>query len=430
MRPLVIRLVRSPVKWLAPLLAWWLFWIDSELRRSGFPLWSEVAPSFLYSVLVLGPIAAAFAGLRAWAERRPSLSELTGTAVRDPAVRQAVAAAGDVLWVSAAQVIVAAVTLTRVALAASWGGPDWGMLLASFVALWACAALGWGAGWLVPTRVTGPLVGLALYFVMGVALSFDFEVFRRFLVLLPSGAPQGLNPPEMVAGWVGWLQVVWFGSIMLLGLGAAVALARRRFPAGWLGIGTVAAVVSAVILLQAPDRQVDPNAPLVCDQGTVEVCVHPAYESQLPELAEVIRATVAPLVEAEVIPARVVQDEYLEDESSDESAVGFSPHPDLEFVAENVALSALGDGYCFVDETGGTAYLAWDFTARWLVIQAGLEPPAQSFPAPENPPLFFDEAQEDAFERFETLGSDGRVTWLRDHYEALVACRVGIEEIG
>jgi hypothetical protein len=67
---------------------------------------------------------------------------------------------------------------------------------------------------------------------------------------------------------------------------------------------------------------------------------------------------------------------------------------------------------------------------RWLVIQAGLEPPVHVSPPPSNPPLFYNEQQLAAFERFEALGFEGEVTWLANHYEALVACRVGIEEVG
>lgn len=433
MRPLAIRVIRSPVKWLFPVLVAWLFWMDNELRRSGFPLWSEVAPSFLYSVLVMGPIAAAFAGLRAWAERRPSLSELTDTAVRDPAARQVVAAAGDVLWVSAAQVLVAAVTITRVAPEASWGGPDWGMLLAGFVALPASAAFGWSAGWLIPSRVTGPLAGLFLYLLMGAPLSFDmFEGFRRVLMLLPSGAPEGLPPTETVGAWVGWLQVVWFGSVAVLGFGVAVAAARRRFPMGLLAVSGVA-VLAAGVLLQAPGRHVNSDAPRVCDQGGIEVCVHPAYEGQLPEMAKVIRATITPLVEAKVVPNRVVEDNFLDGEDSDRSAIGFFPHPDPAIVAEDVAQAALGDAYCsdFSNSEGDeSTWLAWEFVTRWLVIQAGLEPPVHVSPAPGNPPLFFDEQQEAAYKRFEALGAEGQVAWLRRNYQGLVGCEVGIGEIG
>lgn len=434
MRPFAIRVIRSPVKWLFPFLVAWLFWMDSELRRSGFPLWSEVAPSFLYSVLILGPVAASFAGLRAWAERRPSLSELTITAVRGPFVRQSVAAAGDVFWVSAAQVVVVGVTLTRVALGSSWGIPDWGMLLAAFVALLTSAAVGWSAGWLLPSRVTGPLAGLGLYLVMGAPLSFDnLEGVRRFLVLLPSGAPEGLRPTEAVAGWLGWLQVVWFASIAILALGVAVAAARRRIPVWWLGIGAATAVLSAVLLLQAPGRQVDPAAPLICAEGAVEVCMHPAYESHLAETAEVVRATLAPLIEAGVIPARVVQDDYLDPDSTSRSAIGFLPHPDLAVVAGDVAQSALGDAYCsdFAGSEGDeSTWLAWEFVGRWLVIQAGLEPPVDFSPVPENPPLFFNEQQVAAFERFDSLTPDSRVRWLGNNYQRLIRCEVGIEEIG
>lgn len=429
MRPLVIRAVRSPVKWVFPLLAAWLFWIDSVLRRSGFPLWSEVAPSFLYSVLVLGPIAAAFTGLRAWTERRPSLSELTTTAFRDPAARQAVSLVGDIFWISAAQILVIGVTLATVAVGASWGEPDWGMLLASICALWACAGLGWGAGWLVPTRVTGPLTGLALYFVMGVALSIDLDFFRSILPLLPSGAPEALRPTETVSDWVGWLQVVWFSAVAVLGFGIAVTVSRRRLPVGLFGVG-MAAILTAVVLLMSPGRHVDPEAPLVCDQGAIDVCTHPAYEDHLPDLANVIRSTIAPLVEAEVVPSRVVSDDYLDGDNPNATAIGFSPHPDAAFVAEDVAQSALRDSHCTGGDLDYERFLAWDFVARWLMIQGGVDPPVHFSPAPDDPPLFFDEAQAAAFERFEALGPEGQIAWLRSNYQPLVSCQVDLEEVG
>lgn len=427
-RPLAIRAIHSPVKWLFPLLVAWLFWMDSELRRSGFPLWSEVAPSFLYSVLVFGPIAAAFAGLRAWTERRPSLTELTSTSVRHPATRQLVAAAGDVSWIFGAQILVAGVTVVRVGVGATWGAPDWGMLLAAFAALWASAAVGWTAGWLMPTRVTGPLAGLALYFV-GVAGSMDLDALGR-IALLPTGAPEALRPTENIGAAMGWLQLAWFGSIAVLAFGVAVAAARRRFPMSLLGVGGVA-VLAAVALLQTPGRHLDPEAPLVCDQGEIEVCAHPAYEGQLAEMADVIRATIKPLVDAGIVPSRVVEDDYLDGGDLDRSAIGFFfPYPVPAVVAEDVAQSALRDSYCISEGTSEETEMAWSFMVRWLVIQAGLEPPVHFSAAPEDPPLFFDEQQEAADRRFESLGPEGQVTWLRRNYERLVACELRIEEIG
>ena len=414
---------RSPAKWLfVPLVAFSLWVIES--LRSEFPLWSELAPGFLYGVLVVGSIAAGFAGLREWLERRASLSELTGTAPRAPVTLHSLSILADAGWVIAAYLFAMVVTVVRLSFDAAWGSPDVGGLAAALAAVVACAAVGWAVGWWMPSRLTGPLFGVGLYVSMGIAISIG-NGNAGIGPLVPSAAPIRLRPMETVGEWMGWLQMGWFMGLAGTLLGLTVLRPARRSGIGLATVGLIVAVGAAGLLLgQNHERRLDPAAPVTCLQADgIDVCTHPAYGEAIGPMAEAVAATIRPLVDAGVVPPRVMDRGY----GPAQSTPAFFPYPDDSVVAEEVANSLVRRHRCLDDAVEDDR--AVGFLARWLVVQAGYMPRQSIHPPPETPEPFHHDSQREAFDRFSRLDEAGQVAWLAENFDDVVACRVGIGDI-
>lgn len=421
---------RSPVKWALPFLAGFEWWIVNELRAPEFALWSQIGPAFLYSILIVGPVAAAFAGLRAWAERRPSLDDLMRTSARDPMARHWVACFGDVSWVAVAYLVTLGVVIAVVAPQASWGGPDVGMLIAGFVALWTCGLIGWMVGWLVPSRITGPIVGIALYVLMGLALSFDVA----WAALSPSGAPEALRPHEQIRPGVGWWQTVWFTGVALTAISIAAWLAHSRRSRWLLIVGGPLAVVAAIALAPGVGRSQIADPTLVCEAGEIEVCYHPAYESGMEAAGRAVMQTLLPLVDARLLPARAEMEFGSTDRGDDLESVPFPALGDPDEVSATLANWALSPGECDAD-TQEPAWRAQSAIRNWLVIRAGYNPGAGitisdgSGTRTARLEDVVDEETMRLIEEFSELTYDQQVRWLAEHFDDLLRCQTDLERL-
>jgi hypothetical protein len=328
----------------------------------------------------------------------------------------------DAGWVIAAYLFAMVVTVVRVGLDAVWGSPDVGGLVAALAAVVACAAAGWAAGWWMPSRLTGPLTGVGLYVAMGIVISIGNNN-AGIGPLVPSAASTWLRPMETVGEWLGWLQVGWFAGLAVSLIGLTVLRPARRSGVGLVTVGLIVAVGSAGVLLgQNHERRLDPAAPVTCLRADgIDVCTHPAYGEAIGPMAEAVAATVRPLVDAGVVPPRVMDRGY----RPSQSTPAFFPHPDGAVVAEEVANSLVRgcmDDAVEVDRAVG-------FLARWLVVQAGYMPRQSIHPAPETPEPFHHDSQREAFDRFSRLGTAGQVAWLAENFDDVVACRVEIGAI-
>lgn len=434
LRVLWTRMWRSPVKWALPFLAGFEWWVVNELRSPGFSLWSQVGPAFLYSILVIGPVAAGFAGLRAWAERRPSLDDLMVTSARDPVARQWVAAFGDVSWVAVAYLVTLGVVVSVVASQASWGAPDIGMLTAGFLAVWACGLIGWLVGWLLPSRITGPIVGIGLYVLMGLALSFDMT----WRTLSPSGAPEFLRPYEQIRPGVGWWQALWFAGIAVSVLAAAALVARSRRSPWLLSVGGLLAVVAAIALVPGEGRSLIDDPPQVCDPGEIEVCYHPAYESGMPDVKEAVIKTVSPLVEAGVLPPRAVMEPDSSTLVEDAEWISFSPLGGPDEVSRSVADWSLGTSHCSggfpIESSASPSWAQWTIQ-NWLVVQAGYNPGAVVMISDESGTRegtledIVDAETLVTIERFSDLPREEQVSWLAENFDALRHCQIDLDDL-
>ncbi|MEX1043865.1 MAG: hypothetical protein WD020_04450, partial [Acidimicrobiia bacterium] len=362
--------------------------------------------------------------LRAWLERRASLAELTGTAVRVPVTVHTVSLLADAGWVIGAYLVAMVVTVVRVGLEAAWGAPDVGGLVAALAAVIACAAVGWAAGWWLPSRLTGPLTGVGLYVAMGVVISIGNNN-AGIGPLVPSAAPTRLRPMETVGEWMGWLQFGWFAGLTVVLVGLTVLAVTRRSGMALVGFGVILAVGFAGVLLgRDHERRLDPTAPVTClEADGIEVCTHPAYGDAIGPMAEAVAATVRPLVDAGVVPRKVMDRGY----APPQATFAFFPHPDEAVVADGVARDLVHRGRCW--DVAVEVDRAADFLSRWLVVQAGYMPVQSIHPAPETPEAFHHDSQREAFDRFSRLDPGGQVAWLAENFDDVAGCRVEIGDI-
>jgi hypothetical protein len=229
---------------------------------------------------------------------------------------------------------------------------------------------------------------------------------------------------ETVGEWMGWLQIGWFTGLAAVLIGLTVLTATRRSGVVIVMCGLIVAIFSAGMLLgQDYGRRLDPTSPVTCVQvDGIDVCTHPAYGETVGPMAEAVAATVRPLVDARVVPPRVMDRGY----EPSQSTPAFFPHPYGAVVADGVARDLVRRG-CWDEAV--EVDRAVDFLARWLVVQAGFMPGQSFHPAPETPEPFHHDSQREAFDRFSLLGTAGQVTWLAGNFDDVVACRVEIGDI-
>lgn len=178
--------------------------------------------------------------------------------------------------------------LVSTALNAHAGGLDLVTFASSIAELWAFAAFGYLAGVLLPRVLAAFAASAAAFF--GVVYS-GLSPHPTALVF-SFGVVAGLHANPLVT----LFRVVFFLSAVLLLTSAAAQWLRRGTPRATIGLIAVMAlmllplpVVSVAADNSAPQLVRKDGARPVCDSaGSVQVCVHPARESMLPALTNVV----------------------------------------------------------------------------------------------------------------------------------------------
>lgn len=439
-----VRARRSPARWTLLLLVPAGLWVLLQLV-SPVPFWDELGGIAIYSTVILGPVAAAFAGLRAWSERRPAVRELRAGDVRERVVTAVPEVLGDALWPLVAYLVGVVVLVVRTASGASWGAPPLGRLAAGAAIVVAAAALGWAVGTLLPSPLTGPLVGLAIYVV-----SFAIYPYEPSLLtwLLPSGWLEH-NPWTPLPAWIGWTQGLWFLGVAVTVV-AVVALVRHRTAStvalAVAGTLTVAGASSALAVAGPVDLDID----RVCDRSAlVEVCLHPARVGD-GQIAAAVRDVLQPLTDAGVGPDRVVEARRTVDElyapfdpdavpshwdGGPQLEVGLGGHPDhavLSVVDAVLPTEWQDDTSC--SGTGGVHSPAAtrEVLRVWLHERVGVVMRGTiqyEDGRREEMPRFGEPAWEAAFVRFDALRAAERDAWLAANLDAVRACEVPLDEL-
>ncbi len=204
---------------------------------------------------------------------------------------------------------------------ATWGGPLLPPIAVGLFTLLAGAAIGFVAGIIVPSRFAPPLVAVGIFLALAVPTAAPYTrssetgllVPSTLLYLTPLAVTEEVAYPVFFRPWP---DIAGRQALMLFGIAAGalseLALLRRATPIAWAGLTAALATTGlGVASLMAVGFHQGAEIPYVptCVQhpGSVEVCLHPAYESALETTAEVVDRVMAPLIGVPGVPRRVEQ---------------------------------------------------------------------------------------------------------------------------
>ncbi len=306
-------------------------WLARDLIPVRVWLWPETSHAIRMTLIILGPLAAGVAAWMAGRDRRRKIGDLLATMPCPAPARNLATWSGTALWIAGAYVTAGAVLLGLTAWNATFGSPlpFLPIIAVGILAIITHTALGYLAGHYLPSRFVAPLIAALLYvgqaapaFSSSVGITYLSPVMGSVAADVFYGVRQDLSLP--MAAW-------------LLGLaGTALALVvlrgRRTWPV-WstLTVAVIVASVGAGTLLttqptESADRPVIPYQP-VCQDGTITVCVHPAYQRMLPETADIINRMAQPLAGLPGVPTRAEQrtsaDSEFEKPDWPEGTIGF-----------------------------------------------------------------------------------------------------------
>ena len=334
-RLLRLELRHNAMAWMAP-AAVALFWFTTYRKAVAMPpLWSVRAVTMQAGTALAFVIPVTAAG--AWTgsrDARRHITDLVAVAARPRWARQLTAWAATTCWALATYLGCAAVLYGVTARQAAWGGPLWWPVAVGAAWLPAFTALGFAAGWLIPSRFTTPAVATAAFFVLAFStqpihgsqsywqasplVAYPWDVgpepavgtFSHYLpdlsvaqVMLAAGLTIAvLGALGLPAGSGGrWLRrcAAAAAAAGLLAAGTAVALA------GTGQLGAQGMIVIPALHDAASDRPVRYTP--ACRPDPVPVCLNPAYAIYLPAVAAALEPALRQVAGLPGAPVRVSQ---------------------------------------------------------------------------------------------------------------------------
>jgi hypothetical protein len=462
-----IEIRRSQGYWLLPLMIVLGIYTAIGDLVPDFVLWPSMSRAILESHIVVGALTAALGAWLIGRERRRRLDQLLASIPGAGFRRDVLAVAATAFWGLAGFAGIVIWFGGHAVLRATWGGPELDQIGLGITAVVMFAALGVLLGRVVPGRY-GPLVAFA--FVIG--LTFVTQALTTERSDGTTGNPaKFLSPFGLIDGvYVGVFYrlreslvtevIVWTLALTVLLL-AVMAMCRQR------SLVTVVALASAVGLATVAATPLvgredvwgpEVYAPVaytpVCEvRDGFEVCVHPAYEGELDEVATSVAALFGPVHGLEGVPIRWEQSDSMMPFDEGSSSGGFSEPGNEIFMIEMVAsLFPVEDGGLFAPRPASQLVIM-----DWLVTQSGLdlEPdlgmghgfgwPAEALTdagtsggdmievdpvEPERAALVAAEAEIDAaVARFAALTPDEQQAWLEANWDALRAGEITLDEM-
>jgi hypothetical protein len=259
-----------------------------------------------------------------------------------------------------------------------------------------------------------------------------------------TGDPFARPGPALVVTATGWLLGVGGAAL------AIVALRRRRTAVAWGALGGAGgvAVIAAVLLARSTFAAAIVPYEQVCTQpdGSIPVCLHPAYEAVLDDTAAVVAGVMRPLVGVPGAPIRAEQAVAGTVGGQPDGIFGIFPAEssspdDRAMMAFDIA-GSLAHGpswYAEIDRTFEAAPReAQDAIALWLLRQAGWEDElARLEHSPE--PFVVDESDAGhqarparvvaAADRFAALPPEQQRAWLEANFAPLRAGELTLEDL-
>ncbi|MBV2356513.1 hypothetical protein KUM39_19375 [Streptomyces sp. J2-1] len=247
--------------------------------------WAETASELHTTQLIVLPLTVAAGCWQGGRERRRRTGELWATAARAPLARLLVSALPVAVWTA-----LGFLAATVSAMLATWpytqgDTPHLGLLPGDVVTTAGVALVGHVVGRVVPWRLTGPVLAVALFAWLST-------------ILVDAGGPSRLTPARPVGDD---LLPVWWQPLAVIGwtggltAAAVLAYAARRRITALLPLAVAAAAALALTTSTEVPYRTDPLAlRQVCDTSTTPaVCVNARYAGVLPQ----VRAALAPVTE-------------------------------------------------------------------------------------------------------------------------------------
>lgn len=426
----LIEIRRGQGFWLLPLMVGPVWLLNAFRTDERVILWARMTVLTLETYVIIGPLAA---GLAAWMvdrDRRQQTTGMIGAVPRTPLQRDIVTLGAATFWGLIAYGAMACWFLGRGLLFATWGSPDLGIVLVGGVTVAAHAAIGFLFGRLFPGRFT-PLLAAALTYALPIVTETVESTtwLWRFWLASPLGLAE-FNEPNVffgrpdtyVSGSLLWM------SGMLGVLWMATALLRSRSVTWWIGLAAAGAIAVAGLnpllhyaIPTTPGSESMRNGiPLMtrvsyepaCGTGKiVEVCVHPAYAARLDDASERFDRILAPVAGLPGVPTTLEQYSHGQPvhESGQSTFDGFGD--------ASIALAALEAVFPAQGRYGKSD--AQQVISLWLVEQARLSYPFQAG----------DPGIDAATDRFAVLGAEDQRAWLEQHWNALHAGDLTLEDL-
>jgi hypothetical protein len=334
-RLLRLELRHNAMLWMAP-VAIALFWFITYRKSMALPpLWNVRAVTMQsgavadFATPVVG--AAAWMGSR---DGRRHMIDLAAVAARPRWARQLATWAATTCWAMIAYLGCVAVLYGVTGRQAAWGGPLWWPAAVAAASLPAFTALGFAAGWLLPSRFTTPLVAIAAFFVLALSTQ-PIRGSQSYWQVSPLvAAPWDIGADPGVATFYHYVpdlsvvQIMFVAGLTMAILGALGLpagsggrwlrrCAAASTAAGLLAAGTAVALTGtgrldapgmiAIPALHdaASDRLVRYTP--VCSHGPIPVCLNPAYTSSLATVAAALQPVLGQVAGLPGAPVRISQ---------------------------------------------------------------------------------------------------------------------------
>ncbi|MGH3715241.1 MAG: hypothetical protein ACRDT4_17525 [Micromonosporaceae bacterium] len=252
---------------------------------SGFSVWDNATSAVVTSVFLAGPLAA---GLAAWAasrERRRRTGYLRLLGARHPLAGPVMELAAALAWSVVAYLAVAVAVFTKTATGgATWGGPNWLWVATGGAGLVLHVIAGYVTGRAVPRPWWPPTVTILAYVFAGWNLSQwgEWWYFLSPVTVAEADVFHQLNT-TLLAG-----QLAWYAGLAtaIAALWMLLPTGRRLPSATFLVAGLALTGLGATTVVQQDQRFYTQQAGFSyqCTSTQPQVCVHPAFASELPAL--------------------------------------------------------------------------------------------------------------------------------------------------
>ncbi|MEJ7763274.1 MAG: hypothetical protein WKF80_10830 [Thermomicrobiales bacterium] len=452
---------RGATMWLITVGLVALYFALRDQLSTPIAIWPEEVVSLRDAVAFLGPL---FAGAAAWMasrDHRRGANELLGTTPLPAAARRVSTWAGSAIAAAMTYAVLVIPVMVVTSTRATWGGPEWWPVIVGLTAMIAHTALGFAFGTWFPSRFIAPVLAALLFLgqiyvgtvagngltILTIVAQLD-NLFGEWRYLSPI-AETSRDVSYGIWPAVGMWQALWF----LGGAGVMLSLAAMRpRPTPGAGLALVASLAvslggaTAVVQRTSTDpfssafddhMMANPAAAWepACAGSQIAVCVHPAYEPWLDELATRVDRVVAPIAGRPGVPTTILQDDPT---SSFGMAAGTPPqetvriwlHSDADWVLDNAVIST---AYAIIQPNVFTSagpvgpeqgLVAQEVISRWLLAQAGDATVQVGFTHGGHPDQIAPYVS-----RFAALPPSAQQAWFDAHFADLLAGRLTLADL-